>query len=161
LKNIFLFSKSIAEKCYWILIKTTSLWTRVVYQKYIAPLTTLDWIQNTNKTSPGISIIWKYMINSFDLIGNSLVWRVGSGRSIHLGMDPWPSCKLGNLLHVGTQNRLAQGSYYNLVQVGDPIQTNFWHQGWLSGHRLGLPEEDLIHWGQIFTGSQGCLYLAG
>jgi hypothetical protein len=93
LKNIFLFSKALAAKCSWHLIKTSSLWTRVVYQKYIAPLTTLEWIRDPNKNSSGISIIWKVVIKDFDLIGNSLVWRVSSGRLVHLGLDPWAGSK--------------------------------------------------------------------
>jgi hypothetical protein len=44
LNNLFSFSKALATKNSWRLIKTTSLWTRVVHQKSIAPLSTLDWI---------------------------------------------------------------------------------------------------------------------
>jgi hypothetical protein len=107
LKNIFLFFKSLAAKCSWRLIKTTSLWTSVVYHKYIAPLTTLDWIQDTNKNSSGIYIIWKVVIKAFDLIGNCLVCRVGSGQLICLGMDPWLGSKLGHILPAETWIRLA------------------------------------------------------
>jgi hypothetical protein len=35
LKNIFLFSKALAEKGGWRLLNSSSLWTRVVVQKYI------------------------------------------------------------------------------------------------------------------------------
>jgi hypothetical protein len=79
LKNIFTFSKALAEKCSWRLIKTNSLWTQVVHQKYIAPLSILEWIHIPSKTSSGASIIWKALIKAFDLVGNGLVWRVGSG----------------------------------------------------------------------------------
>jgi hypothetical protein len=146
LKNIFLFSKALAAKCSWCLIKTSSLWTRVVYQKYIVPLTTLEWIRDPNKNTSGISIIWKVVIKAFDLIGNSLVWRVGSGRLVRLGLDPWAGSKRGHLLNVGTRIRLEHGGFFNLAQVGDPTQTTIWHQGWMSGQRLGLLDEDLIHW---------------
>jgi hypothetical protein len=86
------------------------------------------------------------LIKAFDLIGNCLVWRVGYGRSVRLGMDLWLGCNMGHILPAGTRNRLAQGGFYYLAQVRDPLQTNVWHQGWLSGHRLGLLEEDLFHW---------------
>jgi hypothetical protein len=86
LKNIFFFSKALAEKFSWRLIKTSSLWTQVTYQKYIAPLSILDWVRSLNKTAAGISIIWKDLIKDFSLVGVGLVWRVGS-RS--LGMS-WP-----------------------------------------------------------------------
>jgi hypothetical protein len=49
LKNIFLFSKALAEKCGWRLLKTSSLWTRVVSKKYIAPESLEAWVRNPNK----------------------------------------------------------------------------------------------------------------
>ena len=30
--------------------------------------------------------------------------------------------------------------------MGDPLLTDMWHQGWMTGNRLGLLEVDLIHW---------------
>jgi hypothetical protein len=62
LKNIFLFSKALAAKCSWRLINTQNLWTNVVYQKYVAPLSILEWIRN-----PILSNVWNlcYLESSF------------------------------------------------------------------------------------------------
>jgi hypothetical protein len=146
LKNIFFFSKALAEKCSWRLIKTSSLWTQVIHQKYIAPLSILDWVRSLNKSSAGASIIWKALIKDFDLVGMGLVWRVGNGCLVRLGLDPWPGCQLGHILPEGLRQRLALGGFFHLAQVGDPLTTNMWHQGWLAGHRLGLLEDDLPYW---------------
>jgi hypothetical protein len=161
LKNIFSFSKALAAKSSQRLIKTSSLWTHVVHQKYISPLSILDWIRTTNKSSMGISIIWKALIKDFDLVGNGLVWRVGSGRLVRLGLDPWSGCQLGHLLSAGIRHRLAQGGFYYLAQVGDPLQTNMWHQGWMSRHMLGLLEEDYIHWNRYTQALHGCFHSFG
>ena len=50
LKNIFLFAKALGAKVSWRLIHTQSLWTHVVYPKYIAPLTLIDWIRLADKS---------------------------------------------------------------------------------------------------------------
>jgi hypothetical protein len=50
LKNIFLFSKALAEKTGWHLISVTNLWSLVVTQKYILPDTVEDWIRSPNKS---------------------------------------------------------------------------------------------------------------
>jgi hypothetical protein len=65
LKNIFLFSKSLAAKASWRLIKSKSLWTSVVSQKYIIPDTIEEWIQNLVKRSGPCTVIWKVVLNSF------------------------------------------------------------------------------------------------
>jgi hypothetical protein len=79
LKNIFLFSKGLAEKCGWRLLKTSSLWTRVVVQKYIDPKSLEAWIRNSQKTLKRASMIWKAVINSFPIIVEGLAWRIGNG----------------------------------------------------------------------------------
>ena len=88
LKNIFWFSTALAAKCKWRLISTTSLWTKVIMQKYITPSTLIEWIRNTEKSCRGGSIFWKAIIKSFSLIGDNLAWRVGNGASVRVGLDP-------------------------------------------------------------------------
>ena len=40
-----------------------------------------------------MSICWKVVIWSFDLIGNYILWKVGNGAYVRLGMDPWVGYK--------------------------------------------------------------------
>jgi hypothetical protein len=53
LKNIFLFSKALASKGGWRIINTTSLWTKVVIQKYIEPVPLEIWIRSQQKSKKG------------------------------------------------------------------------------------------------------------
>jgi len=89
LKNIFLFSKALAGKVGWRLISTTSLWTSVIYQKYITPLSMMDWIYLDNKRHLGVSIIWNVIVQSFNLVGNGLAWSIGNGHKFLVGRDSW------------------------------------------------------------------------
>jgi hypothetical protein len=59
LKNIFLFSKALAEKSGWKLIASKNLWTNVVVQKYIQLDTIEEWIRRVEKDTMNCSIIWK------------------------------------------------------------------------------------------------------
>ena len=98
LKNPALFAKSLAAKNVWNLINGSGLWVEIAYQKYIYPLTLLDWIRVTVKKKKGISICWKDVLWSFDLIGQALVWKVGSGTEVCIGIDPWLGCKWRHVL---------------------------------------------------------------
>ena len=92
LKNIFLFAKALGAKVSWRLIHTQSLWTRVVYHKYIAPLTLIEWIQLADKSQSNCSVVWKAVVKHFNLVGSSLVWRISNGRMVRIGIDPWVGC---------------------------------------------------------------------
>lgn len=74
LKNIFLFAKALVAKLVWRLIKTKSLWTDVVSHKYTLPDFMEGWVRNPNKKVASYSIIWKAVVNSFNVVGEGLAW---------------------------------------------------------------------------------------
>ena len=93
LKFPSLFAKSLAAKSVWNIIHGTRLEVQVVIHKYIRPLTVLDWIRDKDKKKSGISICWKSVLWFFNLIGEFLVWKVGNGANVRIGLDPWAGCK--------------------------------------------------------------------
>jgi hypothetical protein len=138
LKNIFLFSKALAAKVCWRLISVSSLWTQVVTQKYISPDSVEDWIRTPNKSASHCSIIWKAMISSFSVVGDSLAWRVGKGNHLRIGADPWPSCGNSHILPEELIDQLHRQGIFFLSHLVDPHSTNIWNQGWRSVISLGL-----------------------
>ena len=56
LKVPALFAKALAAKSVWNIIHGSGLWVHIVMQKYIWPLTLLDWIREKDETKSGISI---------------------------------------------------------------------------------------------------------
>ena len=58
----------------------------------------LDWTRVSDKKKKNISICWKAVLWAFDIIGNHLVWKVGNGADIRIGIDPWVGCKWRNHL---------------------------------------------------------------
>ena len=68
LKNIYNFSKALAMKVGWNFISTTRLWNEVVWNKYISPSSLIDWIRAPVWRDLGISVIWKVVLASLDVI---------------------------------------------------------------------------------------------
>jgi len=138
LKNMFLFSKALAGKVAWRLISTNSLWTRVLQHKYIAPLSMLDWIRTEDKKRSRVSIIWKAILQAFEVISKGLAWRVGDGHKLLIGKDPWSGSDGAHILSGPLCNKLELRVLRFLYQVEDPQTTTIWNQGWCDGVRIGL-----------------------
>jgi len=155
LKNIFLFAKALGAKVAWRLIRTQSLWTEVVYHKYIAPSSLLDWIRRVDKALGNCSVVWKALIKNFDLIGSGLVWRVGNGRSARLGLDPWVGSEGAHTLSDGLRRQLRAGGLIFLADVAAPEVSTLWHQGWLTGARIGLHGDYLMEWDHFVARLRG------
>ena len=74
------------------MLKTSSLWTRVIKQKYLHGVTLAEWIRVPRKLHIGGSVIWKAIVKSFHLIENNLAWDIGNGKNVLIGRDPWVGC---------------------------------------------------------------------
>lgn len=112
----------------------------------MAPLSLLEWIRNLVLNLKGIFVMWKAILKAFEVVGNGLAWRVGSGHLLRIGLDPWAGCFREHLLNADLRSWLEQGGYFYLAQVGDPNSTNLWSQAWKIGRMLGLVGEDSILW---------------
>ena len=126
LKNIFFLAKALVAKGGWRMIQAEYLWTRVMYEKYIAPDSILDWIRNPNKSHQGGFVIWKVVTKSFDVIGENLVWKVGNGRRVRVGEDPWLGCNEGFRLSELLVVSLRQRGVNYLYQLASLVQENRW-----------------------------------
>jgi hypothetical protein len=89
LKNIHLFSQALPAKVGLRLITTDNLWTKVVTRKYISPDTVDECIHRPVKVATQCTIIWKALINSFQVVGEGLVRKVGNGQRVRIGANPW------------------------------------------------------------------------
>jgi len=130
LKNIFLFSKALVAKGGWRLIKTTSLWTRVLSHKYMALDSIEDWVRNPEKSHKGGSVIWKAVVSAFQVVENYLVWKFGNGRKLRIGEDPWSGCDSQHLIYEHLIMELRLKGYYTLHHLVDPNGSNLWGQAW-------------------------------
>jgi len=142
LKNIFLFAHALAAKGGWRLIKTTSLWTRVIKQKYLPNESMEDWIRKPRKSHSGGSVIWKAVVKYFSLIESNLVWDVGNGARVKIGRDPWLGCERQHILPADVINALAIRGIHTLDQLAVQRPEEHWLQHWKSADMLGLGDPE-------------------
>ena len=89
-KNLELFCKALAAKTLWRLFQNPgSLWGRIILSKYCLGLSLTDWIRSPVKTHKNGSIGWKWLILEFPFVGNWTTWKIGDGKQVILGEDPW------------------------------------------------------------------------
>jgi len=142
LKNIFLFSKALAAKGGWRLLKTDSLWSRVIKQKYLAEEGIEDWIRNPRKSHVGGSMIWKAVVKSFQLIESKLAWNVGNGQKLLVGRDPWMGCTYDHTLPGFVVEALRRRGIVSLSQLAVPRPDGLWFQRWRRADSLGLSDQE-------------------
>ena len=106
LKIPVLFAKELAAKNVWNIIHGSGLWVKIAIHKYIYPMNILDWIRSPVKKRNNISFCWKAILWAFDLIGNFLVWKIGSGNAVRIGLDPWSGCKWRHALPIPMLEKL-------------------------------------------------------
>lgn len=132
------FSLSLAAKSGWRLITMENLWTRVIRRKYIDPTPLEDWIRSQEKKSKQASVIWKATIEGFSVIEQGLAWKVGDGKNVQIGRDPWVGCNESFALSPGLLRHLESRGLFTLNQVEKVGQSNIWGQAWKSAEDLGL-----------------------
>ena len=112
----------------------------------------MEWIRVTNKKKRCMSICWKAVLWSFDLIGNYLSWKVGNGADVRIGYDSWVGCKWRHVLPSNLIDKLHYLGFIFLKDIGCPGTSVLREQGWLSAERIGLSElEDITVWNSYLT----------
>ena len=87
-----------------------------------------------------ISIYWKSVVSSFDLVGRWLSWEVGNGSSVILGEDPWVGSVYSHILLEHMVIHLWERGYINLSNILDHIASLVMGQGWLQESILAFGE---------------------
>eukprot|EP00253_Pinus_taeda_P022219 PITA_22219 len=138
IKRLPEFSLSLAAKSGWRLITVENLWTRVIRRKYIDPLPLEDWIRSQNKKTKHSSVIWKATVEAFFVIEQGLAWKVGDGKNVRIGRDPWVGCNQSFALSPGLLRHLDNKGFYTLNQVEKVGQSTLWGQAWKNAMDMGL-----------------------
>lgn len=138
IKRLDTFSQALAAKLGWKLLSNNSLWTKVAVSKYINPSSVQAWIRQDTRMN-NISIIWKAVNNTKELICSGLTWRIRSGAKVQIGTDPWVGC--GNTLSLTEHLRghlQANGIMY-INQIIYEAHTTIFQQAWRTAIDLNIP----------------------
>eukprot|EP00253_Pinus_taeda_P004076 PITA_04076 len=132
------FSLSLAAKLGWRLISMENLWTKVVKRKYIDPTPLEDWISSRDKKLKHSSVIWKATVEAFSVIEQGLAWKVGDGKHVRIGRDPWVGCNEAFAISPSLLRHLDSKGIFTLDQVEKAGHSFIWGQAWKNAEELGL-----------------------
>lgn len=49
----------------------------------------IDWMRLKSERVIGVSNVWLTLVKAFPVIGDWCVWKVGNGKHVQIGYDPW------------------------------------------------------------------------
>eukprot|EP00253_Pinus_taeda_P035163 PITA_35163 len=78
------------------------------------------------------------MVESFKVVEQGLAWKIGNGRNLKLGKDPWVGCNEYYALSPGLIGQLESKGIFSLNQVEKVRHSSIWGQAWKSGEDLDL-----------------------
>jgi hypothetical protein len=90
------------------------------------------------------SIVWKALVAAFPLVGLWTMWRVGNGRSIRLGEDPWLGSKNDFRFSESLLQATHSADIFSLEDAKSQTPQPSWRQGWNSAENLGLDRADAL-----------------
>ena len=98
----------------------------------------LEWIISSDKKKKNISICWKAILWAFDIIGNFLVWKIGNGSVVCIGLDPWLGFKWRHALPISMLEKLHLASFFCLSDIGIHGLSVLMPQQWFSAKYIGF-----------------------
>lgn len=93
------------------------------------------------KLTSNVSIHWKALVQCFPLVGRWLVWKVGNGEQVRIGVDPWVGYKNKFRFPYWLIEMLQDRGICTLNQAVNQVNTNIWQQGWKKVDSLGLEDK--------------------
>jgi hypothetical protein len=54
----------------------------------------VEWLRSTRNSGENGSIGWKKMMEAFPLISEGLAWKIGNGKEVWVGEDPWEGSRM-------------------------------------------------------------------
>jgi len=115
-----------------------SLEKHVLIEKYISPLSIVDWIWLINKHNPIASSQWMALAQAFPILGNYLAWRVGNGSQVRIRSNVIIRCDGRIVLVENRIQTLKTNGLCTLNQLADWEATTIWNQAWHSSTELEL-----------------------
>ena len=73
-----------------------------------------------------------------------MVWKIGNGTAVRIGLDPWIGCKWRHALHSSMLEKLHLAGFYFLSDIGLHGMTALMAQQWINADFIGFTDPQEI-----------------
>ena len=80
------------------------------------------------------------------LIRDNLLWKIGNGAQVRIGLDPWPGSGNAHILPEGLIRHLNNRGIKYLAQIGDLQRSTIFTQAWVTDRQWHLTAEWTEYW---------------
>ena len=80
------------------------------------------------------------------LIRDNLLWCIGNGSQVRIGLDPWPGSGNAQILPEGLVQYLNNRGIKYLAQIGDQQRSSIFSQAWITDRQWQLTDEWNSNW---------------
>ena len=88
IKHLHCFSLSLRMKNFWYALNSTGIWYHLISSKYMRNMPLHSWLRKKKFCYGATSPIWKGFLKTLPWIGRGILWQVGCGSEIIIGVDP-------------------------------------------------------------------------
>ena len=134
-------------KNFWYALNTTGIWNQLIRTKYMKDLSVQSWFRNKHFRFNNTSRIWMGFIITLNWIGQGLIWHVGQGTEVRLGVDPIVGLGSSYILPFELRTYLEDYGINTLAQA-----LNHETGLWFTAEELELCEEWSILWSTYTRG---------
>ena len=139
LKHLPSFSLSLRLKSFWFALNSNGIWYQLLSVKYMKKLPLHSWLREKCFYLRNASVIWRGFLLTISWLGKGLIWKVGNGSSIRLGVDSIVGMGSSYILPCDLRDYLEDYGICTLAQARN--QTSSASGYWFSADDLDLQGE--------------------
>ena len=150
IKHLTWFNLSLRLKSFWLALNGNGIWYQLLSVKYMKKLPLHSWLREKCFSLRSASVIWRGFLLTISWLGKGLIWQVGNGSSIRLGVDPIVGLGSSFLLPHDLRDYLEDYGICTLDHARN--QTPFAKSYWFSVDDLDLQGDWKIIWENFTRG---------
>ena len=150
IKHLPSFSFSLRLKSFWIALNSNGIWHQLLSVKYMKKLPLHSWLREKCFILRNASVIWRGFLLTLSWLGKGILWHVGNGSAICLGVDPVVGMGTSFILPHDLRDYLEDYGICTLAQARN--QTSFASGYWFLADELDLCGDWKTHWKNCIRG---------
>ena len=150
IKHLPNFSLSLRLKSFWLVLNNFGIWNKLISIKYLKNRPVHIWLREKRFVVQNASILWRGFVETLPWLGKGLIWNVGNGSLIRVGVDPMVGFGTNYILPVGLREYLED---YGIVTLNHARNlTTSATSYWFTAADLDLCNEWKFHWDRYIRG---------